>query len=292
MRRGRKAATLLEVLVVIAILSVLIGLLLPAIVQVRAAAARLKSMNNLRQCVLALHNYSEAHGGRLPALDGKGSENVLSLMGELLPYVEEENFYRKCVSSGTFTSAHTVKMYLSPADPTVDLNYAKNNLASYAANAFAIQKDCRLEGGFPDGLSQTIAFAEHYAYGCEETQFSWFSTKPDVIDVPSVIHIRVHRATFAEPVILKTISGNPFPADVYPVSEGNPPVAKSSEPGFTFQVRPSLPDCNPRLAQTPHSSGMLAGMFDGSVRTLAPGTAPSVYWALVTPAGGESSGES
>ena len=84
----------------IAILAILVGLLLPAVQKVRAAAARIKCANNIKQIGLAMHGYMNANE-RLPAngiytWNGSGvtATSPWSAMARILPYIEQEHLFR------------------------------------------------------------------------------------------------------------------------------------------------------------------------------------------------------
>jgi type II secretory pathway pseudopilin PulG len=266
----RSGITLLEFLVVVGILSVLLALLLSAVVMVREAALAAQSKNQLRQIALATHEFADAHHDRLPSLNGRGGfrRYYLSVFGAILPYIEGGTIAQQLrTHPGQYIP---VKMYLSPADPTLDAALAaREEVCSYAANAQVFMGNPRLPTAFPDGTSNTIAFAEHYAFHCGAGSFYTFLSEPGVGYVP------LHRATFAD-----------F-GDTLPVTSGNPPVSGPEWPGDTFQVAPALDACKWWVPQTPHRGGMLVALGDGSVRTLARGMSLPAYWGAVTPAGGE-----
>ena len=81
--------TLVELLVVIAIIGVMVGLLLPAVQAAREAARRMSCSNNLRQIVLASHNYESTHKV-FPAMMGTSN---YSPQAQVLPFIEQAGLY-------------------------------------------------------------------------------------------------------------------------------------------------------------------------------------------------------
>lgn len=91
--RTRSALTLVELLVVLAILGVLIALLLPAVQQARAAARRASCKNNLRQLGLAIAQYTNSHDGHFPRTSHVADR---SWVYTLSPYLEKVDAMRIC----------------------------------------------------------------------------------------------------------------------------------------------------------------------------------------------------
>ncbi len=113
-RSLRQALTLVELLIVIAIIGILISLLLPAVQSAREAARRAQCQNKLMQFGLALQLYHQAHEA-LPSgvrddagpirHEPKGKH--YSWITQILPYVQQQNTHRKIdFSAGVYTQAN------------------------------------------------------------------------------------------------------------------------------------------------------------------------------------------
>jgi prepilin-type N-terminal cleavage/methylation domain-containing protein len=95
----RGGFTLIELLVVMAIISILMGLLLPAVQKAREAGARASCLNNLRQIGLAIHQY-ELDFRKLPP--SRLSDIHATWAVFILPYLEQQVLYNRWDISQTY----------------------------------------------------------------------------------------------------------------------------------------------------------------------------------------------
>jgi len=94
-RCARPAVSLIETLVVVAIIAALVGLFLPAVQRVRESSNYIRCRNNLRQIGFAIHTYENANG-HFPGLGV--APNQYSVLARVLPYLEQDNLARLIVT--------------------------------------------------------------------------------------------------------------------------------------------------------------------------------------------------
>jgi prepilin-type N-terminal cleavage/methylation domain-containing protein/prepilin-type processing-associated H-X9-DG protein len=143
MIRRRPGFTMIELVVVVAIIAVLLALILPAVQSSREAARRTQCVNNLLQIGIAIENY-EATNNVLPpgVIDTKGPvvEKVASYqfgwISRILPYFEQKNVYNHLdFRSGVYMPANltarsvAMNVLLCPSDSR--RSYGRNNFQNF-----------------------------------------------------------------------------------------------------------------------------------------------------------------
>ncbi len=288
--------TLVELLVVLAIIATLIGLLLPAVQNVRAAAARAQCGSNLRQIGLALHHFHDVNGffpnngGRdtpgqrvTPAVGttkngvtiwwGVGQPNRApqqqtgSWAYAVLPYLEQNPAFQNrdyglsvpvyyCPSRGRWMQA------VPAQDPVFPIfQYASDGIAlwgktDYAANVWVVPAHLR-QGVRVDKVVSLIGITD--------------GTSQTVLVGEKAMDLRTYNTggwAWDEPVLLGGGAGGTVRSGSLVVRDA---------PGN--QYHPNWGSAHPAGAQF-----LLA---DGSVKLVRHGTDRKVVAAWLTPAGGE-----
>ena len=268
---SRPAFKLVEVILIIAIITILFMLLLPAL-QKTSGHNQMQIMckNQLRQLALASQNHHDVNGQYAPGtVAGSANEpnERLSCFAELLPYVERPNVYKSLdrrkswqAPSNEDAVNKTIKAFLCPSDPLC--NRQSPNHTSYVGIA----------GAGMDAASLLITDARCGIFGYDRTV-----RLEDVKD-----------GTANTLLFLETRRDNgPWAAGGSATVRGidtddDPPVGPDCAFGLHVGRR--------RGFVGRHKTSAMAAMADSSVRNIGDGTSAEVLAALATIAGSDSDG--
>jgi hypothetical protein len=300
----RHVLTLLEVLIVLVIVAIFLALFLVARQKVCETAHRSQCKNNLKQLVLAIHNYADTYSNKLPALYSapveKGIAHRQSFFLTIIPYIEANHMYRDALDNAsppglTWTglyngapifSAAFMTTFACPGDPT---NSTTQPTAcgwvgsSYAANyqVFGTEewRPKYTIGNIPDGTANTAFLAERFAqYPGPPGQF----TDPDG-KVQQAYTLWAWPANYPPNPPTSYTSPVPQNAAIFAYSnlktgEGYGDIAFSLP---QIDIRPQEADY--RLVQSGHTGLVQFGVGDGSVRAVITTIRQSAWQGVLIP---------
>jgi prepilin-type N-terminal cleavage/methylation domain-containing protein len=305
--RRRSAFTLIELLVVIAIIAVLIGLLLPAVQKVRAAAARLHSQNNLKQISLSVHNYHDTFGTVPPLAERvQAGKNYASVYFFLLPYIEQTALFDLGMANGGVwekspnnVGSKKVKTLISPRDPSNPLEVWRETnggtwaVGNYAANHAIFGVPCKNNdagsvskltlSGITDGTSNTVGFGEQYGK-CGTGESDRTSGAPPNNFYHKLWAYRAPWKWERGPYFDTRVMSSGMAGNNQGDNSACTPTATST--AAVPQNMPTVNACNPYFLQAMDAGGCVVGLMDGSVRVVSTNISGNVWVRAIWPRDG------
>lgn len=321
-RQTRAGFTLIEVLVVIAIVAVLIGLLLPAVQKVREAANKVGCQNNLKQWGLALHNHENSLG-YFPCLGiypSGSTGSAWSMPARLLQFVEQENLQKLANLSLPYNhpangqvSATKIDTLICPSEPNAKErvgNPVTTFPTNYAGNAgtwlvFAPTNKGLGDGvirpnyharakDFLDGTSHTLGMSEVKAFtpflhdaGTPSLLNAVAPTNPtDIVALGGSFRPNTGHTEWVDGRVHQTGFTTTFPPNTVVPYESNGVTYdidfNSNREGLT-----KLPTYAAVTSRSYHSGGVYSLFMDGTVRFTSNSISKARWQAMGTMQGGE-----
>ena len=316
MSARRRAFTLIEVLVVIAITGLLIGLLLPAVQMARAAAWRTHCANNLKQIGQAIHLHAEARD-TFPGGTGPGPA-FPSYLVQLLPHLEAVPLYNAINLGGEVDligAANSTALgqrpgvFLCPSDagrrPDMEdaVNYAGNaGRNAHAGEGVFIGKPLATRD-ITDGLSHTAGVAEWLVgagFGVDFIEGQGRDLSKFDRNRQRYKLRQVYSDSPLDLAAFVRVCGTLDPADIDPRGISGVPKGSLWLTGgilggtlYNHVMRPNQPSCwadqdkNAVTASGLHGGGAHVLTMDGAVRFVKDSIDPQVWSAAGTRSGGE-----
>jgi prepilin-type N-terminal cleavage/methylation domain-containing protein/prepilin-type processing-associated H-X9-DG protein len=305
----RRGLTLIEVLVVIAIIGILVALLIPAVQAAREAMRRASCKNNLRQLAIGAHLHSDATGtipaSRFNGPFGNGRNSTAwSWLALSLPYLEQTNLYNEAnVPNATMSNSTAVSRQV-PVFLCASDGFSNSGPRTGTGNlhdtpeegAFLIGQSnykgvCGANWGHDEGLSPTDIGSDWLNKG---TNGSWDGQNKgdgiigrsnyqqprrfaDVIDGTS------NTFFIGEELPQKNIYSS-WPYANHGYATCAIPLNVIPKPGSNY-----APEFWPNVSgfRSSHSTGANFALVDGSVRFVSGHIDLTIYRAMATIAGGE-----
>jgi prepilin-type N-terminal cleavage/methylation domain-containing protein len=307
--RTKRGFTLIELLVVIAIIAILIALLLPAVQQAREAARRTQCKNNMKQIVLALHNYIDTTSGVLPrgvnhtsgpaccctTQNSVAPQYSHTIHTMLLPYIEQTTLYARI-------------------DFSVGANHANNAVVrATKLSAFVCPSAKQIDSTVYAAHNYPFAGTNHGYATCgvhgSDTGAGAFASRWGLMNegTGTIVAGQMRLANFTDGTS-NTIVVSEFAkglAYVLPVANSNTQGQSWFDPnsyGNTlYSTMPLATPNSPRATYSTthnwgtvgsyHTGGVQCGLMDGSVKFVSNNIDGNIWWGANTPQGREVLGE-